>query len=95
MKNYKCLGHDLKVCILFEHNPQVMVCYFVHKMKVPAEENRYQVFCVCNSSYSFTSIPLILYRCLCQGLKMCILFGYNHQIILLLFSQNELSDFSG
>ena len=22
-------------------------------------------------------IPLKLYRCLCHGLKMCILFGYN------------------
>ena len=26
-KNYRCLGHGLKICILFEYNP--------HKMKVP------------------------------------------------------------
>ena len=38
-------------------------------------------------------IPLKLYRCLGCGLVMCILFGYNPQIILSLFPQNELSHF--
>ena len=35
---------------------------------------------VCNSSYSFMSIFLKLYRCFCPGLKMCMWFGYNPQI---------------
>ena len=30
-------------------------------------------------------IPLKLYRCLVHGLKMCILFGYNPQIVLSFF----------
>ena len=37
---------------------------------------------VCNSSYSFIPSPLKLYSCLVHGLKMCIMFGYNPQIIL-------------
>ena len=47
-----------------------------------------------SGSYSFTPIPLKLYSSLSHGLKMCILFGYNPQIILTLFSLNELSHFS-
>ena len=39
--------------------------------------------------------PLKLYMCLGHGLTMCILFGYNPQIIFVTFSQNELSCFSG
>ena len=51
--------------------------------------------CVFNSSYSFMQIPLKLYRCLGQGLTMCILFGYNPQIILSLVStKRTLSFFS-
>ena len=33
-----------------------------------------------NSSYNFIPILLKLYRCFCQGLKMCMTFGYNPQI---------------
>ena len=43
--------------------------------------NGFKVFCVDNSSYSFMLSPLKLYRCLRHGLKMCISFGYNPQII--------------
>ena len=38
------------------------------------------VLCECNSSYNFIPILLKLYRCFCQGLKMCMTFGYNPQI---------------
>ena len=82
LKLYRCLGHGLKMCILFGYNPQI-----IHKMKlvifpVLAKGNRYyRYFCVCNSSYTFITIPLKLYRHLGHGLKMCILFGYNPQII--------------
>ena len=55
----------------------------------PAKVDRYQVSGLCNVSYSFIPVPLKLYRCLDHGLKMCILLGYNPQIIFLsLFSQN-------
>ena len=51
-----------------------------------AKVNRYKVSCVCNSSQSFMQIPLKLYRCLGHGLKLCILFGYNPQIICCLLN---------
>ena len=38
------------------------------------------VLCERNSSYNFIPILLKLYRCFCQGLKMCMTFGYNPQI---------------
>ena len=37
--------------------------------------------CVRNTSCSFMPIFLKLYRCFCHGLKICMWFGYNHQII--------------
>ena len=42
---------------------------------------KYYVPCVRNSSYSFMSIHLKLYRCFCHGLKICMLFGYYPEII--------------
>ena len=50
---------------------------------------------MCNSSYSLILILLKLYRCCDHALKICISFGYNPQINLSLFSQFELSHFSG
>ena len=41
--------------------------------------NRFKIFCVGNSSYSFMPIPLKIYRYLGNGLKMCISFGNNPQ----------------
>ena len=38
------------------------------------------VLCEHNSSYNFIPILLKLYRCFCQGLKMCMTFGYNPRI---------------
>ena len=38
------------------------------------------VLCERNSSYNFIPILLKRYRCFCQGLKMCMTFGYNPQI---------------
>ena len=38
------------------------------------------VLCERNSSYNLIPILLKLYRCFCQGLKMCMTFGYNPQI---------------
>ena len=44
--------------------------------------------------YSFMPIVLKLYRCFGRGLRMCICFGYNPQIIVTFF-KNELSCFLG
>ena len=46
------------------------------------------------NSYSFIPILSKLQWCLCHGLKICIWFGYNPQIILSLFLQVELSHIS-
>ena len=37
------------------------------------------------SSYSFSSIYFRLFRCFCEGLKMCMKFGCNPQIIFVTF----------
>ena len=46
--------------------------------------NTYNVSCVCNSSYSFSSIVLKLYRWFGHGLKMYIYVEYYPKIILFL-----------
>ena len=28
LKLYRCLGHGLKMCILFGHNPEIVCCLF-------------------------------------------------------------------
>ena len=64
----------------------------------PSVSSKYLVItCVRNSSNSFIPILLKLYRCLDHALKMCMWFGYNPKINfdITLFSQSELSRFSG
>ena len=51
--------------------------------------------CGRNFSYSFIPILLKLQWCFGHGLKIYIWFGYNPEIVLLLFSQVKLSHFSG
>ena len=46
------------------------------------------VYCVRNSSYSFTPILLKLYICFDHLLKICIWFGYNPQINFSHFFRN-------
>ena len=43
--------------------------------------NMYWVPFVGNSTYSFMAIPLKLYRCFRHGLKICMWFEYNSQIV--------------
>ena len=53
LKLYRCLGHGLKMCILFGHNPQFIFCHFFHKMNLVifvAKVNRYKVSCVLSCS---------------------------------------------
>ena len=46
--------------------------------------NEFMVLCYGNSSCNFKLIPLQLYRCYGNGLKMCISLGYNPHINFLL-----------
>ena len=34
LKFYRGMGRGLKMCILFEYNPQIILCYFFHKMRL-------------------------------------------------------------
>ena len=70
--------------VLFGHTPQIIFVIFSQN-GLAAKMNIYSVSCACISSYSFMWIPLELYRCLGNGLNMCILFGHNPQIIFCYF----------
>ena len=88
------------MCMPSGNNPQINFYHFFHSLNLvilgstTTEAYGHLVPCERNSSYNFIPILLKLYRCFCQGLKMCMTFGYNPQVIfLLLFSQFELSHF--
>ena len=74
------------MCMTFGYNPQINFCHFFHSLNLvildsaTTEAYGHKVPCECNSSYNFIPILLKLYRCFCQGLKMCMSFGYNPQI---------------
>ena len=75
------------ICLWFGYNLQIIFVTY-HKLNLAiftTKVNGFKIFCAGNSSYSFMLIPLKLYMCLGQGLKMCILFEYNPQIIFVLF----------
>ena len=85
LKLYRCLCQGLKMCMMFGCNPQINFCHFSHSLNLVIFEStstkayRHWVSCERNY-YSFSFVLLKLYRCLCQGLKMCMMFGCNPQI---------------
>ena len=85
LKLYRCLCQGLKMCMMFGCNPQINFCHFSHSLNLvifgstSARAYRHWVSCERNF-YSFSRVLLKLYRCLCQGLKMCMMFGCNPQI---------------
>ena len=98
LKLYRSLGHGLKMCInciyssiFLSHFSQVELSHFMAKVNM----NRFKVFCVGNSFYSFMPILLKFYRCLGHDLKMCVSFRNNPHSIFVTFLQVELSHFSG
>ena len=67
---------------------RLIFCHLVHSVRTyvmhictsaTTEAYGHQVPCERNSSYNFIPNLLKLYRCFCQGLKMCMAFGYNLQ----------------
>ena len=69
IKHYPCPSVRPSVC------PSVRPC-----VRPSVRPSFKWVLCERNSSYNFIPILLKLYRCFCQGLKMCMTFGYNPQI---------------
>ena len=101
LKLYRCCEHALKICIVFVYYLHITFVTFFSQFELShfsgiltMKVNGQWVPCVRNFSYSLIPILLKLYRCCDHALKICILFGYNPQIILLpFFSQFELSHF--
>ena len=87
LKLYRCFWQELKMCMTFGYNPQINFCRFFHSLNlVIFGLNYYWSLWTLGTlwaqllTYNFIPILLKLYMCFCQGLKMCMTFGYNHQI---------------
>ena len=71
--------------ISYEYNPQIIFCHYSRNMNLViflAEviDTRCLVYAL--PPTVLLPIPFKLYnRCLSHGLKMCILFGFNHKVI--------------
>ena len=83
LKVYRCLGHGLKVCMLFGYNPQIIFCHFFTTWTSNFSSQSEKVLDImCKQLLlQFMLIILKLYMWLSRGLKMCIWFGYNPKII--------------
>ena len=89
LKLYRCFKDGLKICILFFQNPEIIFYHFFHIFNLDifralilcTDMYMEYVPCIGNSSYSFWRILLKLYRCFKDGLKICILFFQNPEII--------------
>ena len=80
--------HDgLKICMWFFQNPEIIFYYFFRIFNRHFLSSnttgvyREQVPCPLNSSHSFWPIILKLYRCFKDGLKICMWFIQNPEII--------------
>ena len=83
--------------MLFGYNPQIF--FFANELShfsgiIYNKVNGQGIPCGRNSSYSFIPIILKLHWCFGHGLKTCMWFGYNPQIIFVTFSQVEHSHIS-
>ena len=88
LKLYRCFKDGLKICILFFQNPEIIFYHFfpifnLRHFSSPYTTDMYMEYvpCIGNSSYSFWRILLKLYKCFKDGLKICILFFQNPEII--------------
>ena len=81
---------SLKICKWFFQNPERIFYYFFRIFRHFLSSNttevyREQVRCPLNSSHSFWPILLKLYRCFKDGLKICMCFFQNPEIIFYYF----------
>ena len=87
LKLYRCFKDGLKICILFFQNPEIIFYHFFRIFNLDIFRALILKICIWsmyrigNSSYSFWRILLKLYRCFKDGLKICILFFQNPEII--------------
>ena len=89
-KLHLCFGHGLKICMWFGYNPHIIFVTFSKVELSFFSDNFYnkvngqKIPCGGNSSYSFIPILLKLHWCFGHGLKICMWFGYNPQIIFII-----------
>ena len=101
LKLHWCFGHGLKICMWFGYNPQIIFCPFFRKLNLAFSGIIYNnmngqgIPCGRNSSNSFIPILLKLHWCFDHGLKICMWFGYNPQIIFCPFFRKLNLSFSG
>ena len=76
LRNFECPSVRPSVCLSVRPSVRPSVCPSV-RPSVSAHHHS----CIGNSSYSFRRILLKLYRCFKDGLKICILFFQNPEII--------------
>ena len=87
-KLYRCFEDGLKICILFFQNPGIIFYHIfcIFNLRLFSSPNTTEMYreyvpSARNSSYSFRPILFKLYRCFEDGLKICILFFQNPEII--------------
>ena len=88
LKLYMGFQDGLKICMRFFQNHEIIFYYFfrifnwdIFFSSNTTEVCREQVPCLLNSSHSFWPILLKLYRCFKDGLKICMWFFQNPEII--------------
>ena len=91
LKLYRCFKDGLEICILFFQNPEIIFYHFFRIFNLDIFRalilDMYMEYipCIGNSSYSFWRILLKLYSCFQDGLKICILFSQDPEIIFFAF----------
>ena len=96
LKLHWCFGHGLKICMWLRYNPQIIFVTYLqvelsHSSSILYNKvNGQGIPCGRNSSCSFIPILMKLQRCFGHGMKICMWFGYNPQIILSLFCKLNL-----
>ena len=89
LKLYRCFNDGLKICTLFFQNPEIIFYHFLRIFNLDIFRAlilqiciwSMYIPCIGNSSYSFWRILLKLYSCFQDGLKICILFSQDPEII--------------
>ena len=76
LKLYRCFCHDLKICMWFGYYPEIIFCHFFCNLNLVIFKCFYY-----QSEKIVGTLCAHLHSCFGHGLKICMWFGYNPQII--------------
>ena len=92
LKLFRCFLHGMKMCMCFGYNLLIIFfsLFLLCELSLFSVWNAIKVYrqwvpCGHNSSYSFPSVVLKLWRCFWHGMKMWMWFWYNTLIIFSYF----------